>query len=338
MNKENHLPVLRIGSTDKAVLALRVELARVGLMIGSLTSETFDEGLRIAVENFQKMRGLRVDGICGRQTWAALEETQHILGDRLLALRNPFMRGDDIAHLQTRLNALGFDSGKVDGIFGPLTEAALTGFQRNSGLSPDGIFGKNTAAAFDQLGLRPQSHLSSATSLGSIKEQESLRTLSDKESERKIVIAATQNVTELARNLGNLWEHTGTQIEIVLLEPSDSSRASERANKGGSSVVISLESASLNDTFTIAYYSGFRYVSSSGKSLALLIESNFQALGKRAVDTSTVGMATPILRETRMPAVHLEVPYMLLIGSGSDEVALVLYQSTNQWFESSTLS
>ena len=47
------------------------------------------------------------------------------LGDRFLYLVAPMLRGDDVAELQQRLSALGFDSGRVDGIFGDLTSAAL---------------------------------------------------------------------------------------------------------------------------------------------------------------------------------------------------------------------
>ena len=51
------------------------------------------------------------------------------------------LRGDDVAELQQRLSALGFDTGRVDGIFGDLTSAALGEFQRNVGLPVDGIAG-----------------------------------------------------------------------------------------------------------------------------------------------------------------------------------------------------
>ena len=44
------------------------------------------------------------------------------------------LRGDDVGELQRRLGALGFDAGRVDGIFGPHTERALVDFQRNVGL------------------------------------------------------------------------------------------------------------------------------------------------------------------------------------------------------------
>jgi N-acetylmuramoyl-L-alanine amidase len=49
---------------------------------------------------------------------------------------------------QGRLNNLGFDSGPVDGIKGPLTKAAIERFQDANGLAVDAIVGPNTRAAF----------------------------------------------------------------------------------------------------------------------------------------------------------------------------------------------
>ena len=54
------------------------------------------------------------------------------------------LRGDDVAELQQRLCALGFDTGRVDGIFGDRTSGALAEFQRNAGLPVDGIVGGAT--------------------------------------------------------------------------------------------------------------------------------------------------------------------------------------------------
>ena len=52
--------------------------------------------------------------------------------------------GDAVKTLQEKLNAEGFDSGSVDGIFGAKTYAAVTAFQKANGLGVDGIVGKLT--------------------------------------------------------------------------------------------------------------------------------------------------------------------------------------------------
>ncbi len=54
--------------------------------------------------------------------------------------------GDAAKALQEKLNAKGFDSGNVDGIFGAKTYAAVTAFQKANGLGVDGIVGKLTWA------------------------------------------------------------------------------------------------------------------------------------------------------------------------------------------------
>ena len=79
------------------------------------------------MRTFQSARGLRSDGVCDEQTWTALVEASWRLGDRLLFLTSPNLRGDDVAELQSRLGRLGFDCGRVDGILGPRTAASVAG-------------------------------------------------------------------------------------------------------------------------------------------------------------------------------------------------------------------
>ena len=69
---------------------------------------------------------------------------------RLLKLKNPYMRGEDVRSLQTALNKLGYDPGQIDGVFGKKTERAVKRFQKENGLKVDGIAGKKT---FEALGL-----------------------------------------------------------------------------------------------------------------------------------------------------------------------------------------
>jgi N-acetylmuramoyl-L-alanine amidase len=118
----------------------------------SAQSDVFDEACDAAVRQFQQQRGLSVDGIVGPQTRRVLDEARWQLGDRLLRLvpGHPLV-GDDVAWLQRRLLAMGFDIGRVDGIFGTDTDRGLREFQRNVGLMVDGICGPETYKALDRL-------------------------------------------------------------------------------------------------------------------------------------------------------------------------------------------
>ncbi|SHH49757.1 M14 family metallopeptidase [Clostridium grantii] len=53
-------------------------------------------------------------------------------------------RGTDVKKLQAVLNKIGYDAGKVDGVFGEKTENAVMMLQRNFGLESDGIVGGKT--------------------------------------------------------------------------------------------------------------------------------------------------------------------------------------------------
>lgn len=53
---------------------------------------------------------------------------------------------DHIKKVQTKLKQWGYYTGKVDGINGPLTVAAIKKFQRKYGLTQDGIAGPLTCA------------------------------------------------------------------------------------------------------------------------------------------------------------------------------------------------
>lgn len=59
----------------------------------------------------------------------------------------PGTHGPEVKKLQQALARLGYSPGRIDGNYGPGTQAALVRFQRASGLTADGILGPNTLAA-----------------------------------------------------------------------------------------------------------------------------------------------------------------------------------------------
>jgi N-acetylmuramoyl-L-alanine amidase len=104
------------------------------------------------IRSFQQERGLHVTGELNEATIRALDESRWKLGDRSLYLQSsPLMRGDDVAALQSRLTEMGFNCGRVDGIFGEATENAVKEFQKSVGVKVDGRCGPATIIALLRL-------------------------------------------------------------------------------------------------------------------------------------------------------------------------------------------
>lgn len=70
-------------------------------------------------------------------------------GYPVLAFGSP--READVIELQRQLKAAGLYAGKIDGDFGPVTEAAVRELQRRQGLTQDGIAGPKTRTALSNL-------------------------------------------------------------------------------------------------------------------------------------------------------------------------------------------
>lgn len=149
----------RLGDHGPAVAQIRDHLALLGLLTHEPTDRTeaqwdaqFDAEVERAVRTFQQERGLISDGVVGPSTWRRLEGARWGLGDRVLRYGTRHMQhGDDVTALQRRLHDLGFDPGRIDGIFGPDTEHALKELQRNLGIPADGLCGPVTFRALDRL-------------------------------------------------------------------------------------------------------------------------------------------------------------------------------------------
>lgn len=136
----------RQGDEGEAVRDIQDRLGALGFDTEDDPTGSFGESTYRAVSAFQAKRGLWADGIVGPDTWRALVSAGYTLGSRILYHRVPMMAGDDVADLQRQLNSLGFDSGNVDGIFGPDTLRGLLAFQSNRGLAEDGLAGTEVIA------------------------------------------------------------------------------------------------------------------------------------------------------------------------------------------------
>jgi N-acetylmuramoyl-L-alanine amidase len=143
---------LTLGDRGKEVSDVQVRLHALGYELGREGVDGFfGPRTRIALRTFQQRRGLVVDGILGANAWRELVEAGYGLGERLLYLRMPNLRGDDVLALQVKLNRLGFNAGPERGVFDGTVENAVIEFQRNAGLPVDGIIGEDTLRKLDAL-------------------------------------------------------------------------------------------------------------------------------------------------------------------------------------------
>ena len=143
---------LTLGDRGKEVSDVQKRLHALGYELGSEGVDGFlGPRTQRALKAFQQERGLLADGVLGANSWRELVEAGYELGDRLLYLREPHFRGDDVLALQVKLNLFGFNAGPERGIFDAGVERAVIDFQRNAGLPPDGIVGDDTLRKLDAL-------------------------------------------------------------------------------------------------------------------------------------------------------------------------------------------
>ena len=152
---------LRVGSTGTAVERVQYWLSRLAQFDPALTSPVVDgvfgTGTQTAVQDFQRAYGLTVDGVVGPATWQAIVLQYQSLENDLQTSPGGYPgtplrqgdRGDDVRRLQFYLrmvssNFSSVPSVTVDGIFGPATTAAVRDFQREFGLTVDGVAGSAT--------------------------------------------------------------------------------------------------------------------------------------------------------------------------------------------------
>lgn len=327
-DSKNNLPgtalPLAPGDSGNGVADLQARLSALGIDVLPDLAGDFGPGTRAAVEAFQHLRGLRVDGTCGLQTWAALVEAGYNLGDRFLYRRGPMFRGDDVAELQRRLSALGFDTGRVDGIFGDRTALALGEFQRNLGLPVDGILGAETLSELQRV--MPRRELSDLVS--AVRDRDRLRHLPKTLLGRRIAVGEEGGLDALASAVRRGLHRSGANA-VSVLHPDGSAQAGA-ANAAGAEVYLGLRLDPSIARCSTSHYSGYRYESAGGRRLAEILQARVpQVLGLQA--SPPVGMTLPVLRETRMPAVVCELGPASLVAERTPVIAHALVEALTEW-------
>lgn len=323
--------VLRRGDGGPAVAEVRSTLASLGLLPppnGSGSAPVFDEAVEHAVRTFQQQRGLITDGVVGPTTYRALRDATYQLGARPLAfLVSAPVSGDDVLQLQVKLLELGYDAGRPNGVFGAQTEQALRSFQRDWGMTVDGICGAETVRALRQLSPR-----ASGGRPVLLREQERVRRAGPRLRGKRIVLdpghggadrgVSDQGIHEadlmwdLARRLEGRMMATG--MEALLTRgrdtcPDEASRA-HFANDEGADLFLSLH-CDANSSPLAQGVASFHFgtvhgtTSTLGETLAGFIQREL-AVRTGLLDCRTHPKTWDTLRLTRCTAVRVEIGYL----------------------------
>ena len=231
--------------------------------------------------------------MCDHSTWITLVEASWRLGDRLLVLSAPNLRGDDVGELQSALGRLGFDCGRVDGILGPATTRAVADFQRNCGLPVDSVCGPDTVRALGVLARQS----GSGPGVAALRELEALTSTRRALSDLRVVVGQFGGLSALARQLTHALRLRGATVAPT--DEPDASAQAAAANRFAATLYLGFEASSAPGS-RVCYYAVPSFESVGGRSLAIAMEHAFDSTG---LSLEVRGMRLPVLRETRMPAV-----------------------------------
>jgi N-acetylmuramoyl-L-alanine amidase len=305
--------LIRQGDRSQQVADVQARLRALGLPVDD-EAGSFGDSTRHAVRAFQQRRGILVDGIVGPHTWSELVEASWRLGDRSLYLKHPPFRGDDVALLQKRLNALGYDSGREDGIFGDDTARAVRVFQKEYGVAEDGIWGPRSQAAL--AGLRVDRPGTTAQLREELRRAPDLHDAlvvldpghgGDEPGRRSAGgLAEADVVWDLAVRLADRLTGMGARVRFTRTEAEcpDFSERARRANEIQGDLFVSLHLNEHEETTAEGASTYYFHTSGAGRALAEGIQEALADLGVR--DCRSHARSYTVLRETRMPAVLVE--------------------------------
>lgn len=145
---------LEVGSGNaKQIKIMQNRLIVLGYLSGTADGE-YGATTEAAVKAFQDRNGLYADGKAGPQTLAKLysnsaKKANSVAGH--LGSLKAGMNGNAVRTLQKNLRTLGYYNGSVDGDYGSGTQAAVSAFQSANGLKADGVAGKATLNAIQNV-------------------------------------------------------------------------------------------------------------------------------------------------------------------------------------------
>jgi N-acetylmuramoyl-L-alanine amidase len=225
-----------------------------------------------------------------------------------------------VAELQRVMSRLGFDCGRIDGIFGPLAARAVSDFQLNAGLEVDGVCRTTTVDVLRRLSRQT----GDGPGIAAVREAESLRSGQPLDG-RRVAVGQFGGFSALSRPLCAALKDRGALL--IQTDEPDAPAQAAHANLFGAEVYVGLE-ASDDRIARVTYYSVPAFESAGGRALAHLVERHLRDVVPRI---SVSGMRLPILRETKMPAVLLTLGPTQVMVDRAERIAEAVFLALTAW-------
>jgi len=320
------LTLIKKGAKGLKIVDIQSRLRLLGFDLGKTEIDgIFGEETENAIKEFQKKRCISVTGVIDDECWQELVDAGYKIGDRLLYLKEPPFRGDDVKTLQFWLKSLGFFKHNEHGIFDKNTSKALIEFQKNMKLRMDGIFGGETLEHL--IGLKRIINEKQSSNYPVFKKRKT-----EKENPARIIIdfgefpsdmkdemrKMLRQKIEICFNIVNYCVESlkNANISVILTSDRPGSVLTKlfsrikKANKSNGDMLVSInigyDENEAENIFKCYYFQGMKSFSRGGKKLADFLCKEFETVFPNIV-TKSSGASYAVLKDTNMTSVYLEV-------------------------------
>ncbi len=189
-------------------------------------------------------------------------------------------------------------------------------------MPPDGVCGPDTLRSI----VRVSSQTGTGPGVGAVRERESLRAGFESLANCRVVVGQFGGLSGLTRTLARELRQRGATV--MPLDEPDAVAQALAANHFGAHVYIGFQGHT-EPTAVAHYYQVPAFESAGGRALAELIAHEMCSIPHLAPTVS--GMRSPVLRETRMPAVLLTVGPARRASDATPQLAAGVLRALDLW-------
>jgi N-acetylmuramoyl-L-alanine amidase len=350
--------LIRKGSKGAKILDIQRRIKLLGYSLGPGEIDgIFGPETEKAVKKFQQDRSVSVTGIVDDECWQELVDAGYSIGERMLYLKEPPFRGDDVKTLQLWLKTLGFFKNNESGIFDRNTHYALIEFQKNMKLNPDGILGGDTLVHLNSLKrIINEKQSSNFPLVMDFKKKKGKKikiildygglpaeTIKEKKEYGKDGILVCSQIIDKCRILleDEKFEVFTTVLKSRKFFPGLYSRI-RKANKSKGDLLVSINLNYCSDPkasgSSCYYFKGLKSFSIGGKRIAELIQEKLIKKLK-ITDCRVHGTSYAILKDTNMTSVLVEPGFISNLPEAinlkntdyQDEISLCIFESIKDY-------